>query len=128
MDWASLSGDNRHMDGLGEKLRIRARELGLTDAEVARRVGLSQSRYANYVVNKREPDFATFIKICRVLGTTPDLLLSFGAEPGVSSEAEGLRQEVHAATLSMSTHSLQTLAEVANALAARQENNAISID
>ena len=108
------------MDGLGEKLRARARDLGVSDTEVARRLGLSQSRYANYVVNKREPDFATFIKICRVLGTTPDLLLGFGATPEASSEDERLRQEIQAALLSMNDKALRTTAEVVCALAARR--------
>jgi Helix-turn-helix. len=116
------------MDGLGEKLRARARELGLTDTEVARRAGLSQSRYANYVVDKREPDFATFIKICRILGTTPDLLLDFRTSETAPSESEQLRQEIQAAALSMTKRSLQTLAEVANALAAKQENPVTSAD
>lgn len=117
------SGDNRPMDGLGEKLRARARELGLSDVEVARRLGMSQSRYANYVVDKREPDFATFIRICRVLGTTPDLLLGFGASFEASSEDERQRQEIQAATLSMGTRALRTLADVADALAAQRSGN-----
>lgn len=102
--------------------------MGLTDAEVARRLGLSQSRYANYVVNKREPDFATFIKICRVLATTPDMLLNFGKDHVAPAEVDRLRQEVHAATLAMGKRSLRTLAEVANALAAIQDSLPIAID
>lgn len=58
------------MANIGEKLRECAQLLGLSDMEVARRVGLSQSRYANYGLNKREPDFATFAKICRILPPT----------------------------------------------------------
>jgi transcriptional regulator with XRE-family HTH domain len=115
------SRDKNNMDGLGEKLRARARELGVSDTEVARRLGLSQSRYANYVANKREPDFATLVRICRVLGTTPDLLLGFGAIPEASSEDERLRQEIQAALLSMRGKALQIAAEVVAALAARRD-------
>lgn len=111
------------MDGLGERLRARARELGISDTEVARRLGVSQSRYANYVVDKREPDFATFVRICRVLGTTPDLLLGFGAVPEASSEEERLRQEITAALLSMDGKPLRTTAEVVAALAARRRTD-----
>ena len=100
-------------------MRQRARELGLSDAEVARRVGLSQSRYANYVVDKREPDLLTLVRICRVLKTTPDVLLEFGAFPGVASENDRLREAIGAAMLSMGTKPLRTLAEVAAALAGR---------
>lgn len=113
------------MEGLGPKLRARARELGLSDVEVARRLGLSQSRYANYVADKREPDFSTFIKICGVLGTSPDLLLGFNVPSEASSEDDHLRQEIHAATLSMSQRGLRTLVEVARALAARRESDSI---
>ena len=111
------------MEGLGEKLRARARELGLSDTEVARRLDISQSRYANYVVDKREPDFGTFIRICRVLGTTPDILLGYGSMPEATSEDESLRQTILAATLSMRAPALRTLAEVANALAARRQTD-----
>ncbi len=65
------------MNALGQALRRRAEEIGLTDSEVARRVGLEAGRYGNYVRGTREPDFATFKRICRVLMTTPNVLLEF---------------------------------------------------
>ena len=54
----------------GDRLRTRARELGMSDSDVAKRLGLAQSRYANYVNENRQPDFATLVRICRVLDTT----------------------------------------------------------
>lgn len=65
------------MQVLGEQLRRRARELDLSDAEVARRAGLSPRRYGNYVTGDREPDLQTLVRICKVLTTTPDQLLGF---------------------------------------------------
>jgi transcriptional regulator with XRE-family HTH domain len=64
------------MDRLAKRLRERARQLELKDAEVARRAGLSERRYGHYVRGLREPDFATLLRICDVLDVTPnDLLL-----------------------------------------------------
>ena len=63
------------MQEFGQALRRRAGELGLSDAEVARRLGLDIGRYGNYVRGTREPDFRTFLRICRVLLTTPNALL-----------------------------------------------------
>ena len=60
------------MRGLGQRLRDRARHLGLSDAEVARRAGLGERRYANYVAELREPDLTTLVKICGVLDITPN--------------------------------------------------------
>jgi transcriptional regulator with XRE-family HTH domain len=114
------------MDGLGEKLRARARELGLSDTEVARRLGLGQSRYANYVVDKREPDLATFVKICRVLGTSPDLLLGFGSLSELSADDEQLRWKIQTAIQSMGPRVLRTTAEVVSALSAFGRDEDIS--
>ena len=63
------------MNVFGKRLRERARELDLTDAEVARRAGLNERRYGHYVTNMREPDLNTLVRICTVLGTTPNYLL-----------------------------------------------------
>lgn len=75
------------MRKIGERLQARARELGLSDAEVARRLGLSQNRYSNYTNGLREPDFGTFIRICRILGMTPDEVLGFGPAKGDQTTA-----------------------------------------
>lgn len=103
---------------IGEKLRQRAKSLGLTDAEVARRVGLSQSRYANYISGIREPDFGTFVKICHVLETTPDFLLGFDpGQPADLSETAVLRREIQTATQPMSAAALRTARTVIVSLA-----------
>lgn len=67
------------MKGFGEALRDRAEALGISSREVARRCGLEYGRYGNYVANKREPDLATLVKIARVLVSSPNKLLNFGA-------------------------------------------------
>ncbi|PKU23594.1 helix-turn-helix domain-containing protein [Telmatospirillum siberiense] len=122
------------MEGLGEKLRQRARELGLTDTEVARRLGLSQARYAHYVNDKREPDFRTFIGICRILSISPDRLFGFAESPhppGLDEppapselggwgtpeqEAANLRDRIKAAAEAMTVPTLRTAATVMDAL------------
>src|SRR5580700_7798265 len=63
------------MDLFARRLRERARELELSDAEIARRSGLAERRYGHYVRGTREPDFATLLRICAVLDATPDDLL-----------------------------------------------------
>lgn len=65
------------MDLFAKRLRERARQLELSDAEVARRASLAERRYGHYVRGTREPDFATLMRICAVLDLTPnDLLLA----------------------------------------------------
>lgn len=63
------------MEIFAKNLRRRAQELGLANAEVARRVGLSERRYAHYVSGRNEPDLAMLIKIASVLQSSPDALL-----------------------------------------------------
>jgi transcriptional regulator with XRE-family HTH domain len=67
-----------------ERIRERARELGLSDAEVARRTGLSQRRYSYYATGKREPNFTTLLLICDVLAATPNDLLLPEGRPALS--------------------------------------------
>lgn len=63
--------------GWGERIKARARELGMTDAAVARALGVAQRRYSAYANESRQPDFETLGRICRVLGTSPDAVLGF---------------------------------------------------
>ncbi len=84
------------MEGFGAVLRQRARDLGLTDVEVARRAGLEEARYGNYVRDSREPDLETLIKISRVLGTTPNALL--GIDDDNAIDHRRVQAAVHALT------------------------------
>lgn len=68
------------MEPFASNLRRRAEELGISNAEAARRVGLSERRYGNYISGRREPDLATLVRIAKVLETSPNELLSFGPE------------------------------------------------
>ena len=105
------------MDGLGERLRARARELGWSDAEVARRVGLAQTRYANYVTDRHEPDLATFVRICAVLGASAADLLN--SSTAASDRAAALRSKISAAAEALDTESLGVAAIVLDGLVAR---------
>lgn len=109
------------MNGVGERLRVRARALGLSDTEVARRLGLSQSRYANYVTGVREPDFATFLRICEVLQTTPNRMLGV-AEPATPAvDLNDLRRGITSAAAEMDAETLKIAAAVMKTLRYRSE-------
>ena len=109
------------MEEYGERLRARARALGLTDTDVARRLGLAQSRYANYVNGNREPDMATFVRICRALATTPNEILGFGLIEEAGAEAKSERGRVLAAIEAMDRPALKAAAVILEAIAARQD-------
>ena len=52
---------------LGRVLRNRQRELGLSDAETSRRIGISARRYNNYAIGERDPPLDLMARICSVL-------------------------------------------------------------
>ncbi len=66
------------MQSFAENLQARAQQLELSNAEVARRAGLTERRYAHYVAGTREPDLATLVRIAETLKTTPNHLLGAG--------------------------------------------------
>ena len=47
----------------------------------ARRLNLSQPVYARYEKGDREPTLNALCRICRLLGTTPNMLLGFEPPP-----------------------------------------------
>lgn len=104
--------------GMGDRLRARAKELKLTDAEVARRLGLAQSRYAHYVSGTRTPDYQTLARICRALLTTPNELLGFSVDDsGRANEVLLLLDRALAALGAMDMRSLRLAANVLDVIA-----------
>lgn len=58
---------------------------------------MSQARYQNYAAGKREPDYQTLARICRVLETNPSQLLGFDERPAPGNEHDRLRVKAKAA-------------------------------
>ena len=75
------------MDGVGARMRERCHQLGISEAEAARRCGISARRFSFYINDMREPKFETLIAICRALATTPNALLGWNnpMEPAAAS-------------------------------------------
>lgn len=105
------------METWGERLRQRARKLGLTDIEVARRLGLAQGRYSAYVNGAREPDLKLFVRICQALGTTPDDIL--GVSPSPTLEDAAL-SEVLASLRQLDNNGLALVSALIRTVAAHQ--------
>lgn len=57
------------MTQLAKNLKKRAKELVLTDAEIARRTGLPVRRYGHYATGYREPNLDALMVICDALDT-----------------------------------------------------------
>ena len=95
------------MEGVGKRLRKRARELGWPDAKVARRAGLSTQRYGHYVAGRREPDLATLVRICRALDLTPNEVLLGPMKSVGRSAADKLCARLNAAANVLDSDDLQ---------------------
>jgi len=97
-----------------ERLRERAKELGLPDAEIARRAGLQEARYNHYVNGRRQPDLKTIVTICKVLNLTPNDLLGFsdGANVGdQESDSERSKKRILAALNMLNEDQLSVVAK-----------------
>lgn len=102
------------MDIFANRLRERAAQLGISNAEAARRSGLDERRYAHYVTGRREPDLETLVRIARALGTSPSWLLG---EPSVESSRGGLMERLVMAAKAMSEAELAITVVQAEAVA-----------
>ena len=105
------------MEALARALRTRAKGLGLSHAAIARRIGVSERRYAHYVTGRNEPDLATLVRIAKALQTSPNDLLGFAAETKRSKRTL-LRDRLNAAAEAMDDRELEITVVHAEALAA----------
>ena len=98
------------MQAFAQRIRERARELGLSDAEVARRAGLSERRYGYYATGEREPNLATLVRICEVLAATPDDSLLAEGKPPAQSQRVRVLARISVATDHLSVAELELTA------------------
>jgi transcriptional regulator with XRE-family HTH domain len=103
------------MELFGKNLRLRAKDLGMTDAEVARLVGIAERRYGFYVTGDREPDLATLLRIAGVLRIPVDDLLQ-PRQAASPSPNEKLQDQIQAYAATLETEQLGLLADIAKTL------------
>lgn len=63
---------------IGESIRHHRKRLGLTQLELAERVGVSVQAVSKWETNTGLPDISMAVPLARALGTTTDELLQFG--------------------------------------------------
>jgi len=106
------------METFSSNLKRRAEQLGISNAEVARRVGLSERRYGNYISGTRQPDLATLVKISSVLKTSLDELLSDKVSKPAKSTKRNLQERIASAVEVLNEEDLARIAIMLDALAA----------
>lgn len=72
---------------LKDKLRQARKAAGLTQKEVAERIGVVESTYCGYETGKRQPDPIKISAIAAVLGVSGDFLLEIDNEEAVKKPA-----------------------------------------
>lgn len=107
------------MESFCKNLRARAVELGISNAEAARRIRLSERRYAHYVSGDREPDLATLLRISVVLGVSLDNLLG-SQERQPSTGRDLLLERIQSAAHGLSDSVLEVVAQQVEALSAKK--------
>lgn len=63
------------MDTFSTRLREARTEKGLTQKELAERIGVTKGRVTHYETNKGHPNTPVLLEICRVLNVSSDWLL-----------------------------------------------------
>jgi transcriptional regulator with XRE-family HTH domain len=76
--------DEKLQRTLGEAARAARLRLGLTQEEVAKKVGLAQSVYGRIERGAMMPSVPTLRKLCLALGISSEALLSLGGQEGAA--------------------------------------------
>lgn len=103
------------MRDFAERLRQRVATLRLSNAELARRMGLSDQRLGNYLAGIREPDLEMLTKLASMLQTTPNELLGFPDKTG-EEQLAALRERAHEAINELGLDELKVIVSVLDAL------------
>lgn len=113
------------MQSFANMLRKRTEELGLSYAEAARRAGLSERRFGNYLAGIREPDLATLCRIAEALAATPNELLDVHPT-AADGKRNPSRERLHAVIDALPQHALDLVQIQLDAIVAADARRAKS--
>jgi transcriptional regulator with XRE-family HTH domain len=104
------------MDVFAQRLKERARQLGISNRQAARLCGLEERRYSHYAGGRREPDLETVVRIATALSTTPNWLLGIDPEGKKATKRSAMLDRLVAAAREMSDEELRVSTVQAEAL------------
>lgn len=110
------------MDIFAERLRERAEQLGISNAEAGRRAGLDERRYAHYANGRREPDLATLVKIAEALRTSPDWLLGVSSGGDADEQRTSLIDRLHNSASILPDDRVRLLCVLAEAMVREEDD------
>ena len=64
------------MNNFGKKLKYFRNQIGITQEQLAEKLGVSYTQYQNYERGKSYPHMEKFIKLCQIMDVPADYLLS----------------------------------------------------
>ena len=82
----------------------------LSEAQIARHLGMSRIRYTTYVNDRGERDIARLLRICRFLRITPNELLGYDGRPAARPATRRYLQRITAAARVLTPKSLKMVA------------------
>ena len=106
------------MEIFAKRLRERAKQLGISNSEAARRIGLDERRYAHYVSGRSEPNLMILKRISEGLDTTPNWLLGITSKTEKAPETAALIERFVNAARGMEREQLELCVIQAEAVAA----------
>lgn len=109
------------MSVFSQNLSARLAELEISQAELARRLGLDPRRVGHYITGIREPDIATLAKIAKALEISADSLVGLLPQDTNSGELQRTRSQISAICSIMDRGQLLTLHSLAKALLKQQQ-------
>lgn len=74
--------------GLGERLKNLRNDLGKTQDDVAKHLGITRAAYSHLENNRNEPDNTTLITLAEYFGVTVDYLLGKNQTPKWANEKD----------------------------------------
>lgn len=75
--------------GLGKRIRAVRKDRGWTQGELSDRLGISTEAYGRIERGHALPSFPTFLRVCRILDCTPDMVLLENESRGKPGKAGG---------------------------------------
>ena len=109
------------MTSFASRLRARGRQLKMSEAQIAKHLGLSRACYADYVNGGGERDIALLLRLCRVLRISPNELLGYEGGAAAPPATRRYLQRIAAAVPVLTPKSLKMAASIIDAMAAHQD-------